>query len=961
MKRFPKTYQNPLRAAALAALAFILAFPLALTGVSTQKAYAAGGAPTWTLVGTHAVFFGQNDDRYSEKTFTQTGISYHHLGYLNIYSYNESFTWTAPPASIPLGKEAEFTIEGALNRDNVWFENDTAKLDYKNHKSEYNMEMKLLCYDGSKDVSSPDAQEYLAHGFGSFSEESAEAIVNQKTGTVTFPKLYSIDYTFANYSFIGITSPLDGLKVDPDHEHYSYVAQFNKKASKFRDYISMIAQGKTPGMSYDSGKTNYVLAVEVRHGSMFRMVYLYEYSPDAKPVAVTTTTTASNTAGEQDGGDIPWGPIVGGLVVIVGGTLIAKGAGGKKGDDPKKPDPEPAKKKTEKKEEQPAESAFSLVIWKDFGDTLFVGASPQMVGARVEETTPQGAKVDRPDLSAFISIAGSENIRVGGATMKGKYMSAPAEAVERPGEAAYDGDISFTFSGPVGTLTNHMTFKIADQRIAFAEENLTFIAAAGQTLAMPFGIPGLDASTNPSVTFQVAITTIPAPFADVRIEQDKEYPSLWNVVITENGTESKVPAGSMEDYVCEVTATIAGSQKPLTGSFEFYRFTEGLRFSVQHLKAYYTVKEAEFTQSDVNAFGMNAAFAALGAASGMGTAGLGGAATAQVVGLGMGMDEYEAEAAVLPADPKNPIVNIGRANATVSLYTWDEKTGAVVNPVPPIDLEAKPGVAPKEGTLTFSFEDVPGSCNLKDKNGADVQKPCETLKFFAFPSKLQTNPVTVVYSIVPTAGLMVPPNRSQAKVTVSCTYEGKTFTAAETVNVLSQPYRQELEERRGYYEEHDNHILERLLYIQKRIDLSETTVERSLDGETLVVRNTYGDMMPVHHRIDAMVDGYALEYGFYEPDYQRIESLFQSYTTGAIGSTAAAECAFYGRMIEESDALMMTFSQFNHSWLVIGARIGFAVYTEGASEGLFMAIQAELAGFEALLKSIDKNPDSTLR
>ena len=119
----------------------------------------------------------------------------------------------------------------------------------------------------------------------------------------------------------------------------------------------------------------------------------------------------------------------------------------------------------------------------------------------------------------------------------------------------------------------------------------------------------------------------------------------------------------------------------------------------------------------------------------------------------------------------------GRTHAYVTLYVVDEFQDEYgkpyMRPVSPL---------PKKDDMQLAFEDVAGSSVLRDKDGNEIANPVETLDFAYYIKKVQGTDNTVVFEILPTRGVMLPPNRSQVDITAVVkwedhTGESRTFTA----------------------------------------------------------------------------------------------------------------------------------------------------------------------------------------
>ena len=109
---------------------------------------------------------------------------------------------------------------------------------------------------------------------------------------------------------------------------------------------------------------------------------------------------------------------------------------------------------------------------------------------------------------------------------------------------------------------------------------------------------------------------------------------------------------------------------------------------------------------------------------------------------------------------------------------------------------------PKRDDVQLAFADVPGSSVLVDKDGKETKGPVEELDFVSFISDIKRTDNTVTFEILPTKGIMTPPNRAQVDVTCVVTYTDqagneRTFMETQRVNAISQPYRIDYDEWNG--------------------------------------------------------------------------------------------------------------------------------------------------------------------
>lgn len=311
---------------------------------------------------------------------------------------------------------------------------------------------------------------------------------------------------------------------------------------------------------------------------LFGVGYTYIFVPDFAEV----TTTASEDSGEDEDTEveIPWDFILIGLAGVgAAGVLVSRNKK-KKNKDNKNKNPNQVKQQVPP--EEVPHSTFRMIVYKDFGDTLIIGDEPNLVGARIEETTPDGRTVERADLTAMIVIDGEKDCVVSNSRMQGRYRMANVEADVRSGSID-KAIVRFTFRGRGGLFVNHVVFQVQEAPVIVMDEALTFAACRGKTLEMQFGINNLSGRV---VGLQAQIGDVAARcFYVNQPVADSSVPGKYVVTVTEIGTEQK-EAGYIEQYDCEVIVQLEGRKVPLRRHFTLYRLHLGLRLELKAIKAY---------------------------------------------------------------------------------------------------------------------------------------------------------------------------------------------------------------------------------------------------------------------------------------------------------------------------------------------------------------------------------------
>jgi hypothetical protein len=471
--------------------------------------------------------------------------------------------------------------------------------------------------------------------------------------------------------------------------------------------------------------TSYIM------GKVVSAAYVYKYVPDLKEV----TTFASDEEGEDIGGGgsdpdshkIPWGIIGVGIVGggIVGARTLRKSQKNKKSDQKK------SKKKKKEEENEEEHSTFRMVLYKEFGDTLVLGEAARMVGARIEEIKPGGTVVERPDLTARISIAAEEGCNTGNVRTQGRYKAADVSVEPKPdGSAPELAKVRFSFSGTGGMYINHVVFRVESAPELVMDESLTFAAFSNQTLTMEMGINGY-AGRGDVEKLEISLPRGADEFFTARLTQDAENPRKFVATLTETGKlppEEKYDpdAGEIEQYICEVSIYLRGLQDPVSGSFDLFRLHLGLAMDLRALKGYLVTWDSTY--------------------------------------------DHE----ILPESPEGR-KKFGEAAIRFRLIVEEPETGQIKSVIPDKDP-------------AFVFLDLPDESLLfLDKYGNQIQNLCESMKFqYAFETVAEDN--LVLGTIHATEGGLLPPNRAKAKVLMVVSWHGQTYSQEMVVPIISQPF-----------------------------------------------------------------------------------------------------------------------------------------------------------------------------
>ena len=633
--------------------------------------------------------------------------------------------------------------------------------------------------------------------------------------------------------------------------------------------------------------------------------YYYRFHGQAF-VETENVKPASKTRGEDDGSDIPWEIFLIPPGAYVGWRII-KNRNKKK----KKEEEEPEKTDDEDEEEEKEKervSSYRMIIWKDFEDTLVLDDAPVKVGARIEEITPDGDPIDRPDLAKLITISGTINAKVHSQKMEGIYMMGMVTAErEADGSCPDMAQVTFALNAPAGRFLNRIEFKVDDAAAILVEPAITFAAGQGKTLFMEFYLYG--AAESPE-GLEVTLEEAGYQHFSADLEQSDENPDLFRINLTEFG-DDKAPAGTLEKYECTIRVTPRRNRPEVTETFIINRIHLGFRVELKALKGY--LVELESTP------------------------------------------DHD----ILPPRGSKRRKKPAESRIDMMLVTVDDLDGDKIGPVPPSKFDKAP---------EFKFEDdftnstlfvdkapgahyVPTAGDLvqyedlffRDPTGENVQSPCDLLKFkYEYVGMM---PDGSFYGVIRlTNGFLVPPNRSHAKVTVTVTWHGQEFKEELVVPLNSQPYRDvEIppgsDPIRAYdqYLQEDQRRYENLLDLQRKI----------------VLDHRFAELRPLFYKITVMLEGHDKVFGYDDADYENIMQIFKKFASGEIGTYFAVKQTV-SPDDEDFDAAIATIAAMDKSIPVIICRIGLGIMTGGASEVVLTPISA----LAEMKEYVDKGGDS---
>ena len=594
---------------------------------------------------------------------------------------------------------------------------------------------------------------------------------------------------------------------------------------------------------------------------------------------------------EKEDSEIPWDWIIPGGIILIGGGAISRKRKNKKGE--KKPK---EKKEEKKKEEKP--SSFRLVIWKSCGDTLTIGDPPVQVGGRIEETTADGRRIDRPDLTAMIFVSGKENAQADNNRSQGQYRVADVTA-QAPADGAIPetATVSIAFNGPAGRVVRNLVFKVEGEAAILVAPTISFAAGQGKTLEMGFALLGGLKSPD---KINIKLSDGAQEHFRARLEQSAEDADIFNIHLTEMGKADQMP-GTVEEYTCTIEAWPKGKAQPVKETFDICRIHPGLRLQVRALKSY-------------------------------------------LVEIGSTPDND-----IMPVKGSKRRLQYAQSRVDWQLVVIDEQQEGQVRSVFPDEKPVFTYEDDYEGSMLFTERDksnyVPEHGDLVTYDGTFYRDyNGETSLAFEYKTAGRMPDGGYWGVISATQGYLAPPNRSHVKVKVSMVWRGTTYTQEVRVPLNSQPIRDQIPEgmdvMRGLarWDNIDEQRRENLTDIQRNLCLDRRFME----------------LRPMFYKVTVMLEGYNKAFGYDDADYENVMDVYRRFCLGEIG-TAFANKSTFSPDSEDLDAAMATITSMESSIPVIIMRVGLGIVTGGASEVAF----APICALAEMKEYVDKGGDST--
>lgn len=476
--------------------------------------------------------------------------------------HNLSFRWTAPPEYVQVGKENEIALDLTARWDGDAFNPQTEGLYAGGTESyEYALDVQIApeLRAGEYALNYTTIQYFLTHS----------------------DSITEFEDDFEDYAD-QIDEELDDEDVFGDYDGDSRWRADGDIGSRNR----LAYAGKSWNQSLKLGEEAFMIVsvqIDIRQrtvvgGQAHRICeyYLYKCYPNGGDI--TKRIKGDPDRGEQDLGELPpWIiPAAAGLgLTAILGALVrsARNSKKRKGKTPAGNGPQPADTAPKKP------STFRMLLYKEFGDTLMVADKPQIVGARIEEITPEGKRIECKEYTSQIEITEGRNIRILATGMSPHYRTARICVDKYPKEDPAEGFIVFSFRGPGGTLQMQTVFKIQEGRVDFFQPNLTLPSGHDRQERLPFLVSGVNEDAEVEVSIDKCY----------RVSAEKgEKPGLWYAIIDEVD-KTRGTAGEYISCTLKVEAKDSDEHE-VSGTFPVLRFNMGLAFKTDHFVPCFLVR-----------------------------------------------------------------------------------------------------------------------------------------------------------------------------------------------------------------------------------------------------------------------------------------------------------------------------------------------------------------------------------
>ena len=683
-------------------------------------------------------------------------------------------TWTKPPQYVKTGEEDKITFDVKATIDGQPFSQDLW--------AKKGAGVKV----GSSSISTFDQHFNIAVGVGLFSEVTVgkttvgftmmQKVLDASDTPEDFGKYMQRAVERAGGDMEALQEALGNMQGAEWSNSLS--DQASGRLTNDEPWSQNLALGKESYMMVNitttySNKSYWAATTTDQHSFTIEQYYLYKYYPNGGDIENTVRADdddqwlggGDNEEGGEDGGTIlpPWMiPVgIGTIGTFVGYKLIKRRRKGDE-DGPDEPEDELEKEpeeEPEEKDEPKKPSTYKMILYKNFGSKLVVGDEPKIVGARIEERTAEGKRIERHDLTEQIEIEQGENITIVEQGTNEKYRYAKIQLEEIPKKGPKESSIFFIFRTPGGTLKNKLVFSIEDGFVQFFQPNLTLPTGYEKTSRLPFVVHGVGDKAK-------VTATLSTDQYFVTLEKGEgEEKGFWFANITENHEvtpdKKNRKAG---DYTLSHLNVVVKEDNGYTieESIPVIRYNMGLVFECKPLVGCY----AEAYNPQKHPFKINY----------------------------KGID-------VCPH----------MTEATLSLMTWDEEEHQLRRLVP-ADENTIFGVMPLPDEENTKETDIL-SKETKDMSDTDILQKVG-LQFYVKEILEDGSSVCCIYA----RNMLDAPARRKVRLHVEAVYKGEKYEAEQDVWLTSQPVRHynSVEEEREVHK-YDEQITDNLIQICKFI------------------------------------------------------------------------------------------------------------------------------------------------
>lgn len=226
-------------------------------------------------------------------------------------------------------------------------------------------------------------------------------------------------------------------------------------------------------------------------------------------------------------------------------------------------------------------------IYKDFGDTLIAGDTPQQVFAKIVQKKRDGSEVTDSAMTSLITITpGDQYLQVKDGGMYNEWRTAwvGAPEVDTPPD---EGIVDFKVGNEEGSFMNHLHFKVDAGKVLFGQDNLTLPARYEKEVRLPFLVVGMDDSQKDIEASIIDSAGKPTTNYDLEIEWN-EKEQLYYAIIHDKVLDEKKDKGVPGKYL-SYTLCIKGQHKggkTIEGYLPIYRYYMGLVFEAKDVKCF---------------------------------------------------------------------------------------------------------------------------------------------------------------------------------------------------------------------------------------------------------------------------------------------------------------------------------------------------------------------------------------